>query len=325
MKPRRLRAHDLRLCRECYGLVGVDEAGRGALAGPVVAGAVLINRAFLDSDWCRRHAPLINDSKQLSIEQREFIYERMDWLQREHRIIFAAGIASVAEIEQENILGATRLAMRRAIEAALAGGRVSLHPPDPLFSYNDPPRLAAGEVVTDWRILVDGKPIRNLGFTHRAIVEGDAKSLAIAMASIVAKVTRDRLMDALDVEAQGYGFARHKGYATPQHRAALLALGSCGHHRSLFVSTFLRTSEADRTQSQFAFELDQDGAVTGDDAASDRPFASESAAAGEPGSGLADATNAADAPTPRDPASGASVVPTPETAPGQPAPASVGR
>jgi len=272
MKKRRLRAHDLRMLRDCHGLVGVDEAGRGALAGPVVAGAVLVNRAFLESDWCRRHAPEINDSKQLTAEQREFLYERMDWLRREHRIIFAAGTASVAEIEHENILGATRLAMRRAIEAALASGRVSLHAPDPLFTYENPPALAAGEVISDWRILVDGKPVRNLGFPHKAIVEGDAKSLAIAMASIVAKVTRDRLMDALDVEAQGYGFARHKGYATPQHRAALLALGPGVHHRKLFVSTFLRTvPEAERAQTQFAFEEADDAAVAEDPVAEPAP------------------------------------------------------
>jgi len=276
MKKRRLRAHDLRMLRDCHGLVGVDEAGRGALAGPVVAGAVLINRAFLDSDWCRRHAPLINDSKQLSAEQREFLYERLDWLRSEHRIIFAAGTASVAEIEQENILGATRLAMRRAIETALASGRVNLHPPDPLFTYADPPALAAGEVITDWKILVDGKPIKNLGFTHKAIVEGDAKSLAIAMASIVAKVTRDRLMDALDVEAQGYGFARHKGYATPQHRAALLTLGPGVFHRKLFVTTFLKTtSETERAQTKFAFENEQDAAVAQEAASAVPPAADE--------------------------------------------------
>lgn len=261
MKKRRLRAHDMRMLRDCHGLVGVDEAGRGALAGPVVAGAVMINRAFLDSDWCRRHAPLINDSKQLSADQREFIYERMDWLRREHRIIFAAGTASVVEIEHENILGATRLAMRRAIEASLVVGRIHLHPPDPLFTYDNPPSLAAGECITDWKILVDGKPVKNLGFPHKAIVEGDGKSLAIAMASIVAKVTRDRLMDALDVEAQGYGFARHKGYATPQHRAALLAMGPGEHHRKLFVSTFMKGSEIDRSQTQFAFEAEQDAAA----------------------------------------------------------------
>ncbi len=276
---RRLRAHDLRLCRDCYGLVGVDEAGRGALAGPVVAGAVLVNRAFLDSDWCRRHAPLINDSKQLSAEQREFLYERMEWLRREHRIIFAAGTASVAEIESENILGATRLAMRRAIEGALAGGRVSLHPPDPLFTYDNPPALAAGEVITDWKVLIDGKPLRGFGFAHRAIVEGDAKSLAIALASIIAKVTRDRLMDALDVEAQGYGFSRHKGYATPQHRAALLAIGSCAHHRKLFVSTFLRTAEVDRAQAHFDFEAQQDAAVVAAEEAAEVAAAETPAAA----------------------------------------------
>jgi ribonuclease HII len=161
----------------------------------------------------------------------------------------------VAEIESESILGATRLAMRRAIEAALALGQIHKHPPDPLFSLHEPVTLAAGQCITDWKILVDGRPMRGLGFTHRAIVEGDAKSLAIAMGSIVAKVTRDRLMEALDVEVGGYGFAKHKGYATAAHRDALVSLGASTHHRSLFVRTFLDRGE-DPTQAMFAFEDD---------------------------------------------------------------------
>ena len=84
-------------------------------------------------------------------------------------------------------------------------------------------------------MLLDGRPLRGLGFTHRAIVDGDSKSLVIALASIVAKVTRDRLMEALEVQAPGYGFARHKGYATGVHREALVTLGPTPHHRSLFI------------------------------------------------------------------------------------------
>lgn len=257
MTRHRIRGHDLRMARDCHGLLGVDEAGRGALAGPVVAGAVLINRAFLDSDWCRRHARGINDSKQLTPSQREHLYQRIEWLRDEHRVVFATGTAGVAEIESENILGATRLAMRRAIESALSIGRIRMHPPDPLFTYLDPPSLAPGECITDWKILVDGKPVRGLGFPHKAIVEGDARSLVIAMASVVAKVTRDRLMQALDVEVPGYGFSRHKGYATVAHREALVTVGPSAHHRRLFVETFLRGS-ADLAQARFAF-ADEDG------------------------------------------------------------------
>lgn len=253
MSTHRRRGHDLRQLHECHGLLGVDEAGRGALAGPVVAGAVLANRSFYESDWCRRHAGSINDSKVLSAEQRAFLYERLEWLRSEHRVIFAHGLATVAEIESENILGATRLAMRRAIEAALRIASIQLHPPDPLFARPEDPALLPGQCLSDWRIIIDGRPMRSLGFPHRAIVDGDAKSLIIAMASIVAKVTRDRLMEALDVEAPGYGFARHKGYATALHREALLAAGPTAHHRSLFVRTFLGATP-DTHQTQFSFE-----------------------------------------------------------------------
>jgi ribonuclease HII len=255
---RQRRGHDLRILGEAHGLIGVDEAGRGALAGPVVAGAVLVNRSFLDSEWCRRHAGAINDSKQLTPDERARLYGRMEWLRSEHRILFAAGVASVAEIESENILGATKFAMRRAIESALALGRIHPHPPDPLFAQAGVPPRAPGECISDWILLIDGKPLRGLGFSHRAIVEGDARSLVIAMASIVAKVTRDRLMEALEMERPGYGFARHKGYATGAHRQALVALGSCPHHRSLFIRTFLERPE-DPAQARLPFgELPDD-------------------------------------------------------------------
>lgn len=276
-----MRGFDLRQIRGHHGLVGVDEAGRGALAGPVVAGAVLINRSFLESDWCRRHAKLINDSKQLSASQRVRIFERMRWLRGEHRIIFAPGIASVAEIEDENILGATRIAMRRAIESALADAQIQRHPPDPLFNYTSPKSREDGECITDWLVLVDGKPMKGLGFAHRGIVEGDAKSLVVAMASIVAKVTRDRLMEAMDVELPGYGFARHKGYATAAHRAALLATGPSPQHRGLFIRTFLAHPKDLPGQELFEFagamdhEGERDEAFEGESGA--RPAVAKSA------------------------------------------------
>lgn len=256
MKRRQLRGFDLRQLADCEGLIGVDEAGRGALAGPVAAGAVLVNRSFLESDWCRRHTKVINDSKQLTAGQRVNIFERMQWLMSEHRILFAAGTANVAEIEDHNILGATKLAMRRAIKRALELGQIKAHPPDPLFDHLDPANLEPGQCVTDWKVLVDGKPLKNLGFVHRAIVEGDAKSLVIAMASIVAKVTRDRMMEGLEAEVPGYGFARHKGYATEVHRRALVNLGATPHHRRLFIKTFL-SSPPVVDQTQFAFAGDQ--------------------------------------------------------------------
>ena len=171
MASKRIRGFDLRQIKGRLGLIGVDEAGRGALAGPVVAAAVLIDNGFLQSDWCRRHAGQINDSKQLCGEQREKFYSRMNWLMSEHRILFAAGMGSVEEIEQVNILGATTLAMRRAILNVLQLGQIRSHAPDPLFDSVESSDLMPGECITVWRVLVDGRPVRNLGFSHRAFVE----------------------------------------------------------------------------------------------------------------------------------------------------------
>jgi ribonuclease HII len=235
MKKRQLRGFDLRQLSDCEGLIGVDEAGRGALAGPVAAGAVLITRSFLESDWCKRHTKVINDSKQLTAGQRVAIFERMQWLMGEHRILFAAGTANVAEIEDHNILGATKLAMRRAIRRGLELGQIEAHPPDPLFDHLDPANLEPGQCVTDWKVLVDGKPLKNLGFVHRAIVEGDAKSLVIAMASIVAKVTRDRMMRSVAHQYPGYNFEGNKGYPCPTHKAHLQAMGPSAIHRRSWV------------------------------------------------------------------------------------------
>lgn len=175
-------------------IAGIDEAGRGPWAGPVVAAAVI-----LDPD---RIPAGIADSKALDPEAREQIYPRI--------LATAAvgvGIADVARIDTINILNATMWAMVEAVRALPCS-----------------PRLA----------LVDGNRLPRLSCSARAIVGGDARCLSIAAASIVAKVTRDRLMIALGRELPGYGFERHKGYGTPEHKAALDRLGVSPHHRRSF-------------------------------------------------------------------------------------------
>lgn len=185
-------------------LAGVDEAGRGPLAGPVVAAAVVFDPRFLEAE-ANRALQGLTDSKKLPAARREFFFAR---LSENPRVEIGIGLASVAEIDRLNILRATHLAMARAL------GQLA-----------PPPGLA----------LVDGLPVQGLPVPHRAIVGGDAASLSIAAASIVAKVTRDRLMAALAVEHPGYGFERHKGYGTTAHLDALRRLGPCPAHRTSFA------------------------------------------------------------------------------------------
>ncbi len=184
-------------------LAGVDEAGRGPLAGPVVAAAVVFDRAFLEAE---QHGLLrnVNDSKTLTASQRESAFLL---LTGRCPIELGVGMADVAEIDSLNILRATHLAMARALSALC-----------PL------PDMA----------LVDGLPVQGLPCRSQAIVDGDARSLVIAAASIVAKVTRDRMMQDLDRQYPVYGFAQHKGYGTRAHMQALLEHGPCPAHRRSF-------------------------------------------------------------------------------------------
>lgn len=175
-------------------VAGIDEAGRGPWAGPVVAAAVI-----LDPD---RIPAGIDDSKVLDEAARESLYQRIVKV-----AAFGVGIADVGRIDRDNILKATMWAMGEACAA-----------------LPERPRLA----------LVDGNRAPLLGCSARTIVRGDAKCLSIAAASIVAKVTRDRIMVALAREAPGYGFERHKGYGTPEHQAAIRRLGVSPHHRRSF-------------------------------------------------------------------------------------------
>ncbi len=191
---------------------GVDEAGRGPLAGPVVAAAVLFDRPFLESDAADVLSGL-DDSKKLSAARRHFFH---DVLTAHPRVHCGVGTASVAEIDQLNILRATHLAMARA-----------------LTNLTPAPDYA----------LVDGLPVRGLPVPHRAIVGGDGRSWSIAGASVVAKVTRDRLMVALAAEYPAYGFERHKGYGTAAHLAALHRHGPCPIHRRSFAPVAQRILE----------------------------------------------------------------------------------
>lgn len=232
-KRRQLRGFDLKQVGAFASLMGVDEAGRGALAGPVVAGAVLVSREFLESRWALNRSSRVNDSKQLTAEQRSELWAEFEELMAQGQIHANYGIATVAEIESANILGATKLAMRRAL-----GG---IYPPT-AFEFKEEPDLFASEVekaafqpTVSCRILIDGLPLRSFPYPHQGIVSGDARSLCIAMASIVAKVTRDRLMDELDKLHPGYGFGQHKGYGTEEHRDAILKRGRCVVHRDSFL------------------------------------------------------------------------------------------
>ncbi|MBJ7257332.1 MAG: ribonuclease HII [Akkermansiaceae bacterium] len=177
-------------------IAGIDEAGRGPLAGPVAAAAVILPKNF--------NCPGLDDSKKISPKLRDRLYER---LTNDPEIYWAVATAEREEIDRINILRATHLAMRRAAEALV-----------PIPAY----------------CLIDGLPVNPFPLPHDAIVKGDGKSLSIAAASIIAKVTRDRIMREIDREFPQFGFAKHQGYGTKAHLEALRIHGPCRHHRLTF-------------------------------------------------------------------------------------------
>lgn len=182
---------------EGYGVVcGVDEAGRGPLAGPVCAAAVILPRGLVIEG--------LNDSKKLTEKRRESLYGEITSSAEAYGIAFA----SVEEIEELNILGATYLAMNRAIAAL--GREIDL-------------------------ALIDGNRNAGIEYPSRTVVKGDSLCASIAAASVLAKVTRDRYMTELDERYPGYGFAKHKGYGTKAHYAAIRELGASPVHRPSFL------------------------------------------------------------------------------------------
>lgn len=230
LKP--LQQHDLEQFIDCDWLIGIDEAGRGALAGPVVAGACVIHRSFFESAGALELSAGINDSKQLAARERETYLGQIKAMSAEGLLDFAVASGSVEEIAEHNILGATRLAMRRAVDALAVRTTV----------WSLPEQATAGPLFSETstvRLIVDGRPLKPFPYAHHGIVKGDGKSLSIAMASIAAKVTRDRELQRLAADYPGYGLEGHKGYATKSHRAAILAHGASPIHRELFLRKIL--------------------------------------------------------------------------------------
>jgi ribonuclease HII len=211
------------------GLTGIDEAGRGCLAGPVVAAAVYCRRDFYTSRWCRRHARGVDDSKRLSANQRADVVNRFKEACHENWIRIGIGEASVEEIERHNIYKVTVLAMRRAHEQVFSGGMDVL--------WQDSSESERGP------ILIDGKPIRSFPLPHEGIVKGDQRSLAMALAGIHAKESRDSLMRGLDRQYPKYGFSTHKGYGTRGHLEAIREFGITPVHRPSFLVKFKKRLE----------------------------------------------------------------------------------
>jgi ribonuclease HII len=214
----------------------------------VVAGAVLVTKEFLDGRWAAAKAGRVNDSKQLTPAERDELWLEFETLAGQGQIHAQFGVAEVDEIERFNILGATKLAMRRALEGIYAPGAFEQKTEPDLFASAE--MIANFKPTVSCRVLIDGLPLRNFPYPHTGVVKGDARSLCIAMASIVAKVTRDRLMNGLDAKFPGYGFAQHKGYGTDEHRDAVLRLGRCPQHRELFLRKLL-AGRVDPAQMDF--------------------------------------------------------------------------
>ena len=181
-------------------VAGIDEAGRGPLAGPVVAAAVILPKDIF--------LPFLNDSKKVTEKRRDVLFDQI----KQEAIAYGIGIASNALIDEINILQATYEAMREAIS-----------------KLNKTPDI----------LLVDAVHIPDINIKQVGIVKGDAKSVNIAAASILAKVTRDRLMLEYDKIYPEYGFASNKGYGTAKHIEALKAYGACDIHRKSFIGNFV--------------------------------------------------------------------------------------
>lgn len=190
--------------REFTLVAGVDEAGRGPLAGPVVAAAVILPATWANGGFDARLVDL-NDSKQLTEAQRENFFQIIT---THPDLRYAIAIVDAATIDRINILQATHRAMNEAL--------AQLQP-------------------QPQHVLVDGRPVKSMTLPQTALVKGDSRSYSIAAASVLAKVTRDRMMLEFDKKHPGYGFAIHKGYGVPQHLAAIEKLGPCPIHRMSFA------------------------------------------------------------------------------------------
>lgn len=201
MTTRELFDYDLKI----GGVVaGIDEAGRGPLAGPVVCACCIMGDCFIDG---------INDSKKLAEKKREELFERIV----DGAVAYGVGIVGEKEIDEINILNATKKGMEIAVN-----------------SLSSTPDM----------VLIDAVKGLKMPYPQQPIIKGDATSYAIAAASIIAKVTRDRMMREYALLYQQYGFEKHKGYATAEHIAALIKYGPCDLHRRSFIGNFVGNEQA---------------------------------------------------------------------------------
>lgn len=198
-----LKAEELKLYeRNIEYICGIDEAGRGPLAGPVVVGAVILPQdSFIEG---------VNDSKKISEKKRERIYDQII----EEAIAWSVGIVDEKTIDEINILNATKLGVKLALEGLKQKPDV---------------------------IMVDAlNNMDTLGIPYISVIKGDAKNYSIAAASIIAKVTRDRMMQEWDEVYPAYGFAKHKGYGTAEHIRVIKENGPCSIHRRSFIKNFVK-------------------------------------------------------------------------------------
>lgn len=198
-----LKAEELKLYeRNIEYICGIDEAGRGPLAGPVVVGAVILPQdSFIEG---------VNDSKKISEKKRERIYDQII----EEAVAWSVGIVDEKTIDEINILNATKLGVKLALEGLKQKPDV---------------------------IMVDAlNNMDTLGIPYISVVKGDAKNYSIAAASIIAKVTRDRMMQEWDSVYPAYGFAKHKGYGTAEHIRIIKENGPCSIHRRSFIKNFVK-------------------------------------------------------------------------------------
>ena len=204
-----MKHFEAELCGEqAQYIAGADEAGRGPLAGPVVAAAVILPRDF--------QVLGIDDSKKLTEKKREALFPVI----KEHALAYGIGIAEHDRIDEINILQATKEARTQAVMEAAAG-------------------LKEAKGIEPDHVLLDALELEAIPFRQSAVVKGDSKSLAIAAASVLAKVTRDRIMTEYAAQYPGYGFEKNKGYGTKAHYEGLRALGTCPIHRLTFLKNFL--------------------------------------------------------------------------------------
>lgn len=242
-----LLKHDKSFLKNKSGLIGIDEAGRGAFAGPVVAGVVWLSQEFYNKALKLKDIHSINDSKKLTAFQREELFQLINEWEVKGLLKFTWAESSVLEIETHNILQATKIAMRRALQSVQKEIPAEFRVTE-IYELELWDRLHEENKMEQVKILVDGLPLIPFEYPHVAIVEGDGKSLAIAMASIVAKVNRDRLMIGLAEKYLGYGFEYHKGYGTESHREVLIQKGITEIHRKKFLRNLYLSLEQEAVQ-----------------------------------------------------------------------------